>query len=66
MFIGDRGSGFTAAYAMNTSFATSNNYNWKRALASTLRNFVHFVGLLKVNVSTWWSSVLSESCQPLE
>jgi hypothetical protein len=47
MFIGDRGSGFTAAYAMNTSYASSNNYDWKRALASTLRNFVHFVGLLK-------------------
>lgn len=65
MFKRDPGGGFTPAYAMNTSFASSIDYDWKRALASTLRNFVHFVGLLAVDVSTWWSSALSESCNPL-
>jgi hypothetical protein len=47
IFQGDRGSGYTPAFAMNTSFATSNDYNWKRALGCTLRNFVHFLWVLK-------------------
>jgi len=28
---------------MNTSYSLSNNYNWRRALACTMRNFVHLV-----------------------
>jgi len=45
LFEKDPGGGFTPAYALDTSYASSLNYEWKRALASTLRNFVHFVGL---------------------
>jgi len=44
LFSGDRGGGYTPIYAFDTSYASSNNYDWKRALASTLRNFVQFAG----------------------
>lgn len=54
----DEAGGFTPRFAMNTSFASSNNYDWKRALACTLRNFVHFVGVYNTDVSTWWNSAL--------
>jgi len=66
LFIGDRGSGFTAAYAMNTSYASSIDYKWKRALACTLRNFVHFVGVSSLDVATWWHSVLQKTVTPFE
>jgi len=47
LFIGDRGRGFTPVWSMNTSYSLSVDYNWKSALACTLRNFVHFVGVLR-------------------
>jgi hypothetical protein len=62
----DGAGGFTPRFAMNTSFASSNNYDWKRALACTLRNFVHFVGVYNIDVSTWWNSALSEAVNPYE
>jgi hypothetical protein len=63
----DPGGGFTPSYAMNTSYASSNNYDWKRTLVCTVRNFVHFVAVMRdYDFSTWWNSALSENCQPLE
>lgn len=64
-FVRDQGGGFTATYGMNTSYTSSSNYNWKRALACVVRNFVHFVALSKVDVSTWWNSA-SLAVNPFE
>jgi len=43
----DSGGGYTPIWRMNTSYALSIDYDWKSALACTLRNFVHFVGVLR-------------------
>lgn len=67
LFSRDPGGGFTPIYGMNTSYSSSNNYDWKRTLACTLRNFVHFVAVLRNHdFSTWWNSELSKSVNPFE
>jgi len=47
LFAGDRGAGYTALFHMNTSYGLTVDYDWKRALSSTLRNFVHFLWVLR-------------------
>lgn len=47
LYAGDGCGGFTATWCMNTSYTLAVDHDWKGALACTLRNFVHLVGVVK-------------------